>query len=135
MAVVLNWCAEEDTTACVQSLLADGAASGLDVLLVDNASPDGSGERLAARFPELPYLQTGANIGYAGGNRLAITSADALAGAGGGGMGGIIDIRVTMSPEVKVEVVNNAVKQARVQIVQDMSNDSQLSRVTRQKMA
>lgn len=75
-----------------------------------------------------------AQIGYAGGNRLAITSADALAGAGGGA-GGIIDIRVTMSPDVKAEVISNSVKQARVAVVQDMSNDSQLSRVTRQKMS
>ena len=76
-----------------------------------------------------------AQIGYAGGNRLAITSADALAGAGGGAGGGVLEIRVTLSPDVKVEVMNNAVARSRVVLVQDMSNDSQLSRVTRQKMA
>ncbi|NUN53265.1 MAG: hypothetical protein HUU06_10845, partial [Planctomycetaceae bacterium] len=76
-----------------------------------------------------------AQIGYAGGNRLAITSADALARGGGGAAGGMVDIRVTLSPEVKAEVVNQSVQNARVAIVQDMSSDSQLSRVTRQKVS
>ncbi len=71
LAVVLNWCAETDSAACVSSLLADSSAS-IDILIVDNASPDGSGERLRARFPHLEFLQTGSNLGYAGGNQRAI---------------------------------------------------------------
>jgi GT2 family glycosyltransferase len=71
VAVVLNWCAEADSARAIGSLLAHGGP-GVTVLLVDNASPDGSGSRLAARFPTLPYLQTGANLGYAGGNQRAI---------------------------------------------------------------
>ena len=71
IAVVLNWCAEEDAAACITSLLAD-ATPGLEVLIVDNQSPDGSGARLAARFSSLAFLQTGENLGYAGGNLRAI---------------------------------------------------------------
>jgi GT2 family glycosyltransferase len=71
IVVVLNWCAEEDTTRAIGSVLEHGG-SGVTVLLVDNASPDGSGPRLHARFPDVPYLQTGANLGYAGGNQRAI---------------------------------------------------------------
>lgn len=74
LAVVLNWCAEDDTSACVLSLLHSRQTAQpfqLAVLIVDNASPDGSGARLAQRFPDLPYLQTGDNLGYAGGNAMA----------------------------------------------------------------
>lgn len=71
LAAVLNWCAEKDSAACVLSLMADTSAN-IDVLIVDNASPDGSGARLQAMFPQHPYLQTGANLGYAGGNLRAI---------------------------------------------------------------
>jgi hypothetical protein len=71
MAVVLNWCAEADTSACVESLLG-GGYPGLEVLIVDNSSPDGSGERLRARYPDLHYLQMPENLGYAGGNQRAI---------------------------------------------------------------
>ena len=71
LAVVLNWCAEEESAACISSLL-NGDCSNLDVLIVDNASPDGSGERLRHRFSALAFLQTNANIGYAGGNARAM---------------------------------------------------------------
>lgn len=66
-AIILNWCGEEDTAACLRSLLA-GDYPALTILLVDNGSPDGSGPRLHAAFPEIAYLQTGANLGYTGGN-------------------------------------------------------------------
>ncbi len=70
-AIVLNWNGESDTAACLDSLLAQRDVQ-LEILLVDNASPDGSGERLHARYPALEYLQTEANLGYAGGNDRAI---------------------------------------------------------------
>lgn len=73
-AVVLNWCGEGDTVECVESLQRSNY-SRLDIILVDNGSPDGSGERLQARFPTLPFVQTGQNLGYAGGNNRGIAAA------------------------------------------------------------
>lgn len=67
VVIVLNWCGEADTHECLASLAAS-TWPRLTVLLVDNGSPDGSGERLHARHPDLPYLQTGGNLGYTGGN-------------------------------------------------------------------
>jgi len=67
IAIVLNWCAEADSAACLDSLAASDYET-LEVLLVDNGSPDGSGERLRARYPHVSFLQTGANLGFAGGN-------------------------------------------------------------------
>jgi GT2 family glycosyltransferase len=71
VAVVLNWNGEHDTAACLDSLLAQRDVA-LEILIVDNDSADGSGARLHARYPALPYLQTGANLGYAGGNNRGI---------------------------------------------------------------
>ena len=73
-AVVLNWCNEHDTKACVDSLAAQDYPA-LGVLLVDNGSPDGSGPRLHARYPKVGYLQTGQNLGYAGGNNRGMKQA------------------------------------------------------------
>lgn len=73
-AVVLNWCNEADTAACLESL-SESRYDQLGVLLVDNGSPDESGQRLHARFPHVDYLQTGANLGYAGGNNRGIERA------------------------------------------------------------
>ncbi len=73
-------------------------------------------------------------IGYAQGNRLAIANTDAMAGAAGG-MGGTARIVVELAPGMVASIKEESIQGARVQIVQDMASDSQLSRVTRQKMA
>ncbi|MQA92153.1 MAG: glycosyltransferase [Gemmatimonas sp.] len=69
--VVLNWCNGGLTATCLRSLEASDCPN-LQILLVDNASPDGSGAELHASFPHLSYLQTGANLGYTGGNNRGI---------------------------------------------------------------
>jgi GT2 family glycosyltransferase len=73
-AVILNWCDEARTAGCLRSLLASDYPA-LEILLVDNGSPDGSGERLHRAFPQLPFLQTGSNLGYTGGNNRGIRHA------------------------------------------------------------
>lgn len=69
--VVLNWNAEHDTAACLDSFLAQQGVR-TTILLVDNASTDGSADRLRQRYPMVHYLQTGANLGYSGGNNRGI---------------------------------------------------------------
>jgi GT2 family glycosyltransferase len=72
VVVVLNWKGEADTAECLDSLERDTSAAHT-VLLMDNCSPDGSGDRLHARYPALPYLKTSKNLGYAGGNNVGVT--------------------------------------------------------------
>lgn len=76
VAVVLNHQREALTIQCVESL--GRGTTPPEILLVDNASPDGSGERLRDRFPQHAYLQTGGNLGYAGGNARGIAKALAM---------------------------------------------------------
>jgi GT2 family glycosyltransferase len=92
--VVLNWCNEGETAACLESLAASRYPA-LSILLVDNGSPDGSGDRLTARFPAIPYLQTGANLGYAGGNNRAFE----VALAGGADFVFVLNNDTTVDPE------------------------------------
>jgi Glycosyl transferase family 2 len=42
-----------------------GSAVGLEVIVVDNASHDGSAEMVAAGFPSVRLLQNNANLGFA----------------------------------------------------------------------
>ena len=70
-AVVLHWRDEAVTRDCLRSLSAADYPA-LTILLVDNGSADGSGERLHAAFPGVAFLPTGANLGYTGGNNLGI---------------------------------------------------------------
>ncbi len=56
--------------SCLRSLDADGAPAR--VVVVDNASTDGSPEMVAAEFPPVEVLAAGRNLGFAAGNNLAL---------------------------------------------------------------
>ncbi len=47
----------------------------LEIILVDNASADRSIEQLSHEFPEIIYIQTEQNLGFAGGNNIGIRAA------------------------------------------------------------
>jgi len=70
VAVVLHYRREAMTAQCIASL--EASTRPPRVLVVDNASGDGSYERLQLRFPHCEFLQTGGNFGYAGGNNRGI---------------------------------------------------------------
>ncbi|MBQ7269591.1 MAG: glycosyltransferase family 2 protein [Bacteroidales bacterium] len=69
--VVLHYLAYEMTLQCMESLL--GIAGGKHIVVVDNASPGGSGQRLADHFAgqrEVTVLSSPRNEGFARGNNL-----------------------------------------------------------------
>lgn len=59
------------TLACLDSLRQQQYAH-TEVLVIDNASQDGTPEAIRAAYPELGLIRTGANLGYAGGNNVGI---------------------------------------------------------------
>lgn len=65
-AVVLSWNGKDDTLACLESL-EQATYPELSVVVVDNASTDGSPEAVAAEFPEVRLLRLDENRGFAGG--------------------------------------------------------------------
>jgi hypothetical protein len=73
-AVVVNWNGGEDNLRCLESLLAQGPALER-ILFVDNASSDGSPERVSERFPGVEVLRNEANVGYGAGNNRGIEAA------------------------------------------------------------
>jgi GT2 family glycosyltransferase len=72
--VVLNWNGWRDTVECVESCRKLEYAPRR-ILVVDNGSTDGSEERLRNAWPDVDFVQTGANLGYAGGNNAGIRHA------------------------------------------------------------
>ncbi len=70
-AVVLNWNSESHVRACVACLEAQ-THRNLKIVIVDNDSPDGSGQRLREAFPGHELIQTGKNLGYGWGNNHGI---------------------------------------------------------------
>ena len=63
LAVVLNYNGGEDVLACLETL-AKQTHPALDVLVIDNASTDGSREAVAARFPGVEVVPNHRNLGY-----------------------------------------------------------------------
>ena len=96
---------EDVTVACIDSLLAQDYAA-LRVLLVDNASPDGSGARVRARFPSIEYLNTGANLGYTGGNNRGIRYA--LEKGGGAGFLLVLNNDTVLDPSCVSTLMQSA---------------------------
>lgn len=74
VAIVLNWNASEVTEEGVRSLLSSDY-EGLEILLVDNGSTDGSVQRLRKVFPQLELIVNGSNLGFAGGNNVGLRRA------------------------------------------------------------
>jgi GT2 family glycosyltransferase len=65
----------ETTLRCLTALATDATTSPFEVIVVDDASPDGSGEVLAA-IPNIKYLTNRENLGYLRSTNRAASLAD-----------------------------------------------------------
>lgn len=69
--VILNWNGKEDTLECLASV-SQLDYPNYEVIVVDNGSTDDSVDAISKQYPDITHLQTGANLGYAGGNNVGI---------------------------------------------------------------
>jgi GT2 family glycosyltransferase len=69
--IVLNWNGWRDTLDCLAALK-ESSYPELEVVVVDNGSTDQSVAQISAAHPDVTLLQTGANLGFAGGNNAGI---------------------------------------------------------------
>ena len=73
--VILNYNSSEDTLGCLEALR-EAHGGERRVWVVDNASADGSEAAIVPRLREgEAWLETGGNLGYAGGNNAGIREA------------------------------------------------------------
>lgn len=69
--VILNWNGKSDTLECLDSIQKIDYPN-YQTVVVDNGSTDGSVDAIKSQFPDTVILETGANLGYAGGNNVGI---------------------------------------------------------------
>ncbi len=69
--ILLNWNGKKDTLECLDSLQAV-TYKRLQTIVVDNGSTDGSVDAIHKAYPSIPILETGENLGFAGGNNIGI---------------------------------------------------------------
>lgn len=70
--VIVSYNTRTDLARCLQSLADTPAAVPLEVVVVDNASEDGSTELVRMRFPAVRLIEAGGNLGFARANNLGI---------------------------------------------------------------
>lgn len=70
--LLLNWNGKKDTLECLASLKKVDDPH-FQTVVIDNGSTDDSVAVLRDTYPELEILETGANLGFAGGNNKGIT--------------------------------------------------------------
>jgi len=75
--IIVSWNVRDLLVRCLESVRAGFAQAGLtgEIIVVDNASADGSADVVRTRFPDVILIEPGANLGYTGGNNLGLRHA------------------------------------------------------------
>ena len=73
--IIVNWNTRALLTNCLESVFADPDSSEWEVVVVDNASEDGSAKMLRTRFPQAKLIANATNQGYVTGNNLGLEAA------------------------------------------------------------
>lgn len=68
--VIVSYNTKEITEKCIDSILSVGKTFSLEVIVVDNNSPDNSAEHLENLFPEVKIIRSGGNFGFSYANNL-----------------------------------------------------------------
>jgi GT2 family glycosyltransferase len=74
---IVNWNTREHLRHCLEALHEHHGRLDLQVIVVDNASSDGSADMVRADFTEVVLIVNDDNVGYARGNNQALERADA----------------------------------------------------------
>jgi GT2 family glycosyltransferase len=74
--VVVSWNVCDYLECCLRSLATAGVPAWAHVVVVDNASADGSAEMVARQFEFVTLIRAGANLGFTRGNNLALRHAE-----------------------------------------------------------
>jgi len=73
--LIVSFNTRERLRQCLTSIPAAGGAAGLEIIVVDNNSGDGSADLLASDFPAVRLLRSPVNLGFANANMRAAESA------------------------------------------------------------
>jgi GT2 family glycosyltransferase len=70
--VIVTWNGKKYALECLDSLYKLETALGMEVIVVDNASTDGTPEAIEEQFPEARLIRNDANLGFAKANNVGI---------------------------------------------------------------
>ncbi len=70
--VIVNWNTRDLLRTCLQTVFGSTGDFTFRVLVVDNASTDGSADMVAAEFPQAELIRSAENLGYPAGNNVGL---------------------------------------------------------------
>lgn len=72
--IVVSWNAREYLIRCLASLTTEACRYPMEIIVVDNASSDGSAEWVAYSYPNVLLIRNSENLGFAKANNIAIAT-------------------------------------------------------------
>jgi len=69
--LIISYNTREMTLGCLRSIYKETQSTSFEVIVLDNASGDGSAEAIASQFPDVRLLAETQNFGFAKGNNIA----------------------------------------------------------------
>lgn len=76
--VIVNWNTCEFLRNCLASIYKGRGVSGFEVIVVDNASSDGSATMIKTEFPQVMLIENSSNSGFAAANNQGVALASGL---------------------------------------------------------
>ena len=73
--IIVNWNSKEYLRKCVGSILAETRGLKFEIIVIDSASFDGCAKMLHSEYPQVRFIQSRENLGFAQSNNLAFRSA------------------------------------------------------------
>lgn len=74
--VILNYKSKNMVKECLRGIKSVGINLNYEIIVVDNASGDGIGKMLKENFPDVKFIVSPENVGFAAGNNLGIKAAN-----------------------------------------------------------
>jgi hypothetical protein len=72
--IIVSWNAREYLLQCLDSISAEVCRYPMEVIVVDNASSDGSADTVASRYPHVRLIRNSGNLGFAKANNIGIAA-------------------------------------------------------------
>ncbi len=73
--VIVNWNVKDYLRDCLRSIVAGDVDAPPEIIVVDNASGDGSAAMVRTEFPQVTLIASHENLGFARGNNVGVTRA------------------------------------------------------------
>ena len=68
--IIVNWNSLDYLIECIASIYKHAPSISFEIVVVDNASPEGGVETIARQFPLVKLVRSDSNLGFAAANNL-----------------------------------------------------------------